>query len=129
MEAEGNIYIDNFAINSYIFTLKHLIMKNKKGAVIGGEVYAQRGIDVKALGSETGVKTMVDAGNDYLVLRRLAEIDHAMEFCKKNIRKIEESLRPLLDKIKSGEGISSGMKGMISKALEKRKASTGNWRL
>jgi len=122
MEAEGNIYIDNFAINSYIFTLKHLIMKNKKGAVIGGEVYAQRGIDVKALGSETGVKTMVDAGNDYLVLRRLAEIDHAMEFCKKNIRKIEESLRPLIDKIKSSEGISSGMKGMISKALEKKKS-------
>jgi len=37
MEAEGNIYIDNFAINSYLFTSKCLIMKNKKGAVIGGK--------------------------------------------------------------------------------------------
>jgi uncharacterized protein (DUF342 family) len=122
MEAEGNIYIDNFAINSYIFTSKCLIMKNKKGAVIGGEVFAQRGIDVKALGSETGAKTMVDAGNDYLALRRLAEIDNVIDFCKKNIVKIEESLRPLLDKIKSGEGISSGMKGVIPKALEKKKS-------
>jgi hypothetical protein len=122
MEAEGNIYIDNFAINSYLFTSKCLIMKNKKGAVIGGEVFAQRGIDVKALGSETGVKTMVDAGNDYLVLRRLSEIDIVIEFCKKNIRKIEESLLPLLNKIKASEGISTGMKSMISKALEKKKA-------
>jgi uncharacterized protein (DUF342 family) len=122
MEAEGNIYIDNFAINSYLFTSKCLIMKNKKGAVIGGEVFALRGIDVKALGSETGVKTTVDAGNDYLVLRRLAEIDIVIEFCKKNIRKIEESLRPLLNKIKSGEDLSSGMKGMIAKALEKKKS-------
>jgi uncharacterized protein (DUF342 family) len=65
---------------------------------------------------------MVDAGNDYLVLRRLSEIDIVIEFCKKNIRKIEESLLPLLNKIKASEGISTGMKSMISKALEKKKA-------
>jgi uncharacterized protein len=122
MEAEGNIFIDNYAINSYLFTSKCLIMNNKKGAVIGGEVFAQRGIDVKALGSETGVKTMVDAGNDYRALRRLAEIDQVIDFCKKNVRKIEESLRPLLDKIKSGEGIPAAMKGVVAKAIEKKKS-------
>jgi uncharacterized protein len=121
LEAEGNIYIDNFAINSYIFTTKCLIMQNKKGAVIGGEVFAQRGIDVKYLGSETGVKTTVDAGNDYLVLRKLSELDQAIEFCRKNVRKIEESLRPLFNKVKSGEGITDSMKPMIAKAIEKKK--------
>jgi hypothetical protein len=45
-----------------------------------------------------------------------------IEFCKKNIHKIDESLRPLLNKIKSGEDLSSGMKGMIAKALEKKKS-------
>jgi uncharacterized protein len=121
LEAQGNIYIDNFAINSYIFTTKCLIMQNKKGAVIGGEVFAQRGIDVKSLGSETGVKTSIDAGNDYLILKKLAELDQAIEFCKKNIRKIEETLLPLFNKIKSGESLPESMKPMIAKAIEKKK--------
>ena len=122
LEAQGNIYIENFAINSYIFTTKCLIMQNKKGAVIGGEVFAQRGVDIKMLGSETGVKTTVDAGNDYLVLRRLSEIDQSIDFCKKNARKIEESLRPLFNKIKSGESLPEFMKPMVAKAVEKKKS-------
>jgi uncharacterized protein len=122
LEAEGNIYIDNFAINSYIFTTKSLIMQNKRGAIIGGEVFAQRGIDVKMLGSETGVKTTVDAGNDYLVMRRLSELDNAINFCKKNVGKIEESLRPLFTKIKSGEPLPASMKSMIAKVIEKKKS-------
>jgi uncharacterized protein len=122
LEAEGNIYIDNFAINSYISTTKYLIMQNKKGAVIGGEVFAQRGVDVKMLGSETGVKTIVDAGNDYLVMKRLSEIDRTIDFCRKNIRKIEEILRPLSNKIKTGEGLPASMKSIVVKAMEKKRS-------
>jgi uncharacterized protein (DUF342 family) len=121
LEAEGNIYVDNFAINSYICTTKSLIMRNKKGAVIGGEVFALRGIDVRILGSETGVKTLIDAGNDYLAMRRLSELDGAISFIKANIRKIEESLRPLFKKIKFGEAVPESMKPLVAKAVEKRK--------
>jgi hypothetical protein len=122
LEAEGNMYIDNFAINSCLFTSKCLIMQNKRGAVIGGEVFARHGLDVKIIGSETGVKTLIDAGNDYLVLRRLSELDQVIEFCKTNIRKIEESIRPFLSKIKAGETVAPAMKGVLSKAVEKKKA-------
>jgi hypothetical protein len=122
LEAEGNIYIDNFAVNSYICTSKCLSMQSKKGTVIGGEIFAQRGIDVKVLGSDSGVKTIVDAGNDYLVLRRMAELDHVIDFCRSNIRKIEESLRPLLNKLKSGETLPKPMQSMVGKALEKMKS-------
>jgi uncharacterized protein (DUF342 family) len=122
LEAEGNMYIDNFAINSCLFTSKCLIMQNKRGAVIGGEVFAQRGLDVKIIGSETGVKTLIDTGNDYLVLRRLSELDQVIEFCKTNIHKIEESVRPFLSRIKAGETVAPAMKGILSKAVEKKKA-------
>jgi uncharacterized protein (DUF342 family) len=97
-------------------------MQSKKGTVIGGEIFAQRGIDVKVLGSDSGVKTIVDAGNDYLVLRRMAELDHVIDFCRSNIRKIEESLRPLLNKLKSGETLPKPMQSMVGKALEKMKS-------
>ena len=96
-------------------------MPNKRGAVIGGEVFAQRGLDVKFLGSESGVKTSIDAGNDYLVLRRMAELDQAIDFCQKNIRKIDESLRPLFIKIKAGEALAAPMKSIVAKTLEKKK--------
>jgi uncharacterized protein len=122
LEAEGNIFVDNFAINSYLCTNKQLIMRDKKGAVIGGEVFALRGIDVKMLGSETGVRTLIDAGNDYLAMRRLSELDGAINFIRNNIRKIEESLRPLFKKIQSGEALPASMKPLVAKAVEKRKS-------
>jgi uncharacterized protein (DUF342 family) len=121
LEAQGNIYLENFAINSYLCTTKQLFMRNKKGAVIGGEVFALRGLDVKVLGSETGVKTLIDAGNDYLVMRRLSELDTAIAFIRNNLRKIEESLRPVFTKLKAGEPLPASIKPLVAKAIEKRK--------
>ncbi len=119
-EAQGNVYIDNFAINSSIYTSKYLIMKEKRGSVIGGEVFAQRGIDVKVLGSETGVKTFVEAGTNYLVMRKISELDAAIEFCEKNIVKIDNSLKALYNRTKTGQPLDQGLREIVSKAVEKK---------
>jgi hypothetical protein len=121
LEAQGAIYIENSAINSYIFTSKCLVMLDKKGSVIGGEVFAQRGIDVRVLGSETGVKTFVEAGTNFLVMRKMAELDAAVEFCRTNIDKIEDSLKALDGRAKEGRTLEPGMKRVVDKALEKKK--------
>jgi uncharacterized protein (DUF342 family) len=96
-------------------------MLDKKGSVIGGEVFAQRGIDVRVLGSETGVKTFVEAGTNFLVMRKVAELDTAAEFCRTNIDKIEDSLKALYGRAKSSQTFDPGMKRVVDKALEKKK--------
>jgi uncharacterized protein (DUF342 family) len=121
LEAQGDIYIANYAINSYIFTSKNIIMNEQKGAIIGGEVFALKGIEVLLLGSENGSKTFVDAGTDYLVKRRMGEIDDAIKFCKANVSKIEDSLKTLAVRMKTNGELSDAMKRVVEKALEKKK--------
>jgi uncharacterized protein len=121
LEAQGNIYIGNSAINSYIFTSKNLVMLERHGSIIGGEVFAQRGIDVRVLGSENGVKTFIEAGTNYLVIRRISELDAAIEFCERNILKIDDCLKTFYGRMKSGQPMTDATKQVIAKTLEKKK--------
>jgi uncharacterized protein len=121
LEAQGNIYIGNYAVNSYMATSKQLIMLEKRGAVIGGEVFALRGIDVRTLGSESGIKTYMEAGTDFLVLRTMGEMDGVIAFCEQNIHKIDEALKALAVKFKPGAPLPPAMKQPMAKALEKKR--------
>jgi uncharacterized protein (DUF342 family) len=121
LEAQGTIYIKNFAINSYVFTSKNIIMLEKRGSIIGGEAFAQQGIDVRVLGSENGVKTFVEVGTNYLVMRRISELDAAIGFCERNIMKIDDSLKTFYSRMKSGQPLSDATKQAIAKTLGKKK--------
>ena len=121
LEAQGNIYIGNYAANSYIATAKQLIMQDMRGAVIGGEVFALGGIDVKVLGSENGIKTGVEAGTDFLVMRTVKEMDGVIAFCEENIRKIDDSLKFLNMKLDPGEPIPQALRQPMKKAMTKRR--------
>jgi hypothetical protein len=121
LEAQGNIYIGNYAVNSYIATSKQLIMLEKRGSVIGGEVYALRGIDVRSLGSENSTKTYVEAGTDYLVLRMVKEMNAVIDFCEQNVRKINEALKTLATKLASGTELTPALRISMQKALDKKR--------
>jgi hypothetical protein len=121
LEAQGNICIGNSAINSYIFTSKNLVMLERHGSVIGGEVFAQRGIDVRVLGSENGVKTFIEVGTNYLVMRRISELDAAIEFCERNLTKIDDCLKTFYGRMKSGRPLDDATKQIVAKTLEKKK--------
>lgn len=121
LEAQGNVYIGNYAVNSYIATSKKLIMLDKRGAVIGGEVYALQGIDVRSLGSENSTKTYVEAGTDYLVLRMVKEMNTVIDFCEQNVRKINAALKTLAIKLASGTELTPSLKNSMQKALDKKR--------
>lgn len=120
LEAQGNVYIENSAINSHIFTSKYLKMQEKRGVVIGGEVCAQRGIDVKMLGSENGVKTYVDVGTDYLVVKKIAELDQAIDFHRAGVKKIDETLRAVSDALGKDQPLAPGRRKLVKRALAKK---------
>lgn len=121
LEAQGNIYIGNYAVNSYIATSKQLVMLEKRGSVIGGEVYALRGIDVRLLGSENSTKTYVEAGTDYMVLRMVKEMNAVIEFCEQNVHKINEALKTLASKLVSGTELTPTLRSSMQKALDKKR--------
>lgn len=121
LEAQGNIYIEKFAINTVMYTSKFLFMQRNHGSVIGGEVHAQRGIDVRVLGSVNETKTFIEAGTDYLIKRKIDELDKNIDFCQKNIKKIEAVLSPLVKVLKDNPAALQSKTILIKKSLEKKK--------
>jgi uncharacterized protein len=121
IEAQGSVYINDFAVNSFIFC-KFLKEQRGHGSVVGGEVYAQRGIDVMILGSPAGTKTLVTSGSDYLVKRKMSELEKVETFCAENMKKIDQALKPVLALAKSNPEEIKGKTLLIQKTLQKRKA-------
>jgi uncharacterized protein (DUF342 family) len=125
LEAQGNIYIDSYAINCYIYSSRYLYMREKQGVLIGGETYAQRGVDVKTLGTENGIRTIVEAGTDYLVRRTIGELEEVIRFCDENIRKIEISLQGVRRMIRSGTSLPAAKAALVKKVLAKKQELEG----
>ena len=119
IEAQGTVYINDFSVNSYIFC-KWLTALRGHGSIVGGEVYALRGVDVMTLGSAGGAKTTVTAGSDYLVKRKMVELDTAAAFCGENIEKIDRALKPVLAAAKANTDNIQGRNAVIRKTLKKR---------
>lgn len=120
IEAQGTVYINDFSVNSYIFC-NHMDMLKKHGSVVGGEVYAQRGIDILNLGSQSGTKTYVTAGNDSLVRSKIKKLDQALEFCKGNIKKIDATLKPIIKLLHDDPQNPKNKMPIIKKTIQKRK--------
>ncbi|MDD5674794.1 MAG: FapA family protein, partial [Chitinivibrionales bacterium] len=120
IEAQGSVYINDFAVNSNIFC-KYLKAQKWHGSIVGGEVNAQRGLDVMVLGSPGGTKTFVTSGSDFLVERKISDLDKAMQFCNANVKKIDTALKPVLSLVKNNPGEVVGKNAIIRKTLAKRK--------
>jgi uncharacterized protein (DUF342 family) len=96
---------------------------------VGGEVSAQRGLDVAALGSPSGAKTYVTAGSDFLVNRKIDELEKVLGFCEENIRKIDLALKPVLARAKQSPDEMRGKKAVIEKTIAKRTELCGEQRI
>ncbi len=102
IEAQGNITITNAAIQSETYCSGYLSCTQQKGALLGGIVHALRGIQAKTAGSEQGAKTRLVVGDDYLIRKKINELEEIISFFKKNIAKIDEILLPVIREWKRG---------------------------
>jgi uncharacterized protein (DUF342 family) len=96
IRAGGNIYIQRAALNCKLTAGSRIISLKEKGQIIGGDIRAKEGIEVKVLGNESEHRMNVRVGTDFLLEESLEEL--AMKR-----RKFEEALKKialLLDKLK-----------------------------
>jgi len=75
-------------------------LRIKHGSIIGGQQYAMGDIHVKSLGSPVGVKTVVGAGCDPRLSRRILDLDRKITKTKEVIEKIQRNVEPLLQHLK-----------------------------
>ena len=121
LEAQGDITIRNFAINSYMFTSKMLLVHDNRGAIIGGETFAQKGVDARVLGSQNGTKTYMTVGTDFLINRKITELNEAIHFCESNLTKLELSIKLAAKAFKGTSNLPMDQKAILQKIMEKRK--------
>jgi uncharacterized protein (DUF342 family) len=124
IECEGNVYarfldevnvtsgediiIDNEIINSKVFALGRVIIG--KGAIIGSEVVALKGIIAKSTGSDLGVKTKITAGLDYHFAEKLYELNHDLMQAQQKQQATMDKLGPLLERALKGAGINASLR-------------------
>jgi len=96
IRAGGNIYIHRAALNCRLTAGAKIISLKEKGQIVGGELRAKKGVDVKILGNESEHTMYIRVGTDFIVDMQLKEL-------KMKLRKYDMTLKKiilLLDKFK-----------------------------
>ena len=73
VEAGGDVFVSTGCLNSVINTLG-AVSTGPKGVIIGGKLYAQKGVTAFQIGNSTGVHTEIHCGVDYIVQQKLTWI-------------------------------------------------------
>ncbi len=104
IEAEGRIEADAF-IGCEITCKDEVVVNGKKGKIIGGHVYALKGIRVAVLGSPGEVKTEVAVGVKEDIHRRIHLLEEKIQTTQENQFKIEQGLHNF-DRLEKERGVS-----------------------
>lgn len=119
--AVGNVQAKNSLVHCQVKTNGKLRMIGDKCSIVGGRVRAREGLVTFNLGSERGVKTLVEFGQNYLIADKIESEEREMEKLKREITRIDLAMK---DAERSGDrgaldGLHARKLGML-KALEKR---------
>ncbi|MGO9410931.1 MAG: DUF342 domain-containing protein [Spirochaetia bacterium] len=91
VEAGGDVFVGTGCLNSVINTLG-AVVTGPKGVIIGGKIYAQKGVAAFQIGSTAGVRTEIHCGVDYRVQQKLTWIrDKNIELALK-LKEVETTL-------------------------------------
>jgi len=85
------IVVDLEIINSHVYTLEMLEMGDK-GRIIGGEIYAARGIRVGNIGKKTGKAARIHCGVDFTVERERGKNNNILKIIAHRLRRLNEKM-------------------------------------
>ncbi|MFW5788935.1 MAG: flagellar assembly protein A [Spirochaetota bacterium] len=119
--AVGNVQAKNSLVHCKVKSNGKVRMIGDRGSIVGGRIRAREGLVTHNLGSERGVKTQVEFGQDYLIADKIESEEREMEKLKRQVTKIDLAMK---------EAERSGERGRLDqlhtrklqmlKALEKR---------
>ncbi len=106
--SEGDIYISEYIMHCNIQTKGKLFVTDKTGLIVGGEIYAVKGIEAKVIGNENYTPTKLFVGVDKefneklrTIKAHLAEnVEHITNIEKKNTIAEIEKLESKIDEFK-----------------------------
>ena len=100
IKAGNDILITDFVMHCNIETKGQLIVSNQNGIIIGGDIFAVKGVEAKVIGNNEGVYTKIFAGIDKETREKIDEKKVQLSKNIKNKEEIEKALE-ILHKEKS----------------------------
>jgi len=103
LRAGGDVNIRRAALNCKIIAGNRIVCTKEKGQIIGGELKARHGIDVKILGNDSEHKMEVFAGSDFFMEHKLRELSQERRKYADGYKKIVLLLEKL-EKVRAAWG-------------------------
>jgi uncharacterized protein (DUF342 family) len=91
--AVGNVQAKNSLVHCDVKSNGKVRMIGDKGSIVGGRVRAREGLETHNLGSERGVKTTVEFGQDYLVADKIEKEEREIEKLKREVTRIDLAMK------------------------------------
>jgi len=100
IQADGNIIANEALMNCKVYSQKKITVIDKKGVIVGGEIKAAEGIEAINLGSNRGIKTDIEVGNNPQIVEEQRKIELEIEDMIKKMQQIEKNIA-VLSKLKT----------------------------
>lgn len=98
LRAGGDVQFVKEVLNSRVHTQGRLF--GPRGTIIGGQVYAREGLEVRVLGSEACVATAVAAGIEVETLQGVRQLERQVREAQKSADQIRKAVQPLMANLK-----------------------------
>jgi len=90
--SRGSIIVSSGVINSHIYTLEKLDLGDK-GKIIGGEIFAVKGVRAAAIGKEAGPATKIHCGVDFTAQQDLDKTGERMRIISMKLARVRELVK------------------------------------
>lgn len=116
LEADGNIIVNEGIMNCNVTAGKKILLVDKKGTIVGGDLKAAEGIEAINIGSSRGIKTEIEVGVNPKVLEDIKKIELEIDENHKKMEQVEKNLN-FLQEMKSsmGEKLPEDKEDMLKK--------------
>jgi len=90
LEAQQGIAVKSSILDSEIYTLGSVIMGDKKSSIVGGVVYAEKGVSTINLGSARNSHTEIFCGISYILMRKLKHLQSRLTVISGKLQKLRQ---------------------------------------
>ena len=104
VEAEGNIIVNEGIMNCEVTAGKKILVVDRKGTIVGGELKAAEGVEAINIGSSRSVKTEIEVGVNPQILEDMKKLEIDIDENKKKMEQVEKNLNFILDMKKNYNG-------------------------
>ena len=119
IQAGQNIEIQRAALNCTMTSAARVISIQEKGQIIGGQIQAREGVEVKLLGNDSEHRMEVHVGSDFSLQTRLEDIQTKIQKYDRALKKILLVLGKLKKVNPDPAGLPDNLKKLYEEARKK----------